>query len=90
VIVTRLDDAELERAPKRTLVAMVAPSCIETGHDQIDTYASFEATVGVRMAKAMDIDPDFILDWAKREVIRTEDLILRYAERLATEGRIDL
>ena len=89
-VLTKLDDGELDRAPKRTLVAMVAPSCIETGDDQIDTYAALEATIGVRMAKSLGLDSDQILDWAKREVERYEADIIRYAERLAWEGRIEV
>jgi hypothetical protein len=88
--VTRLADDSLERHPTGTLVAMVAPSCVVTSDPDIDAYGALEAQMGVHMAKVMGIDPIEILDSAKAEVTDLEGRILRYAERLAQKGRIDL
>ena len=88
--ITRLAEDSLQREPKLVLVALVAPSCVVTGDRDIDLYARLEAEVGVDVAKTMGFDPDEILDRAKLEVERTQDDIVRYAERLAAEGRIDL
>ena len=88
--ITRLAEDSLQRAPELVLVALVAPSCVVTGDPDIDLYAHLEAEIGVDVAKRMGFDPDEILDRAKREVERTQFEIVRYAGRLALQGRIDL
>lgn len=87
---TRLDPKSLRRAPKRVLVAMVAPSCVHTGHRQVDNYAALEALIAVQAMEIKGFDRDEILDWAKRSVEASQETILHLATQLAETGWVDL
>ena len=87
---TRLDEKSLRAAPKKVLVAMVAPSCVHTGHRQVDNYAALEALLAVQMMEVKGFDKDEILDWALRSIERSEEKILSLARQLAETGWVDL
>ena len=91
-VCTRLDDRDITRSPKKVLTAMAAPSCVRTGHRVVDEYAAVESCIAVERARALDLDPDEILDWAQRTVSRppVQDHILALAARLAQTGWVDL
>jgi len=88
---TRLDAKDLRREPVKVFVAMVAPSCVETGHPEIDDYAGIESFIAVRQMKARDIAPGPVLDEAKLAVEQPhiQDKILEIANRLAETGWVD-
>jgi energy-converting hydrogenase Eha subunit G len=89
---TRLDPKSLRTEPKKVMVAMVAPSCLTTGHPDVDTYAEMESCIAVRVCKLRGLDPDEICDWAKREMDRpsTQEMLLRLAGQLTLHGYVDL
>jgi hypothetical protein len=74
------------------MVAMVAPSCLTTGHPDVDTYSEMESCIAVRVCKLRGFDPDEICDWAKREMDRpsTQEMLLRLAGQLTLHGYVDL
>lgn len=90
--VTRLDPKSLRDEPINVMVAMVAPSCVTTGHPQIDDYAAMESFIAVRLMRAQGIDADAVLDRALREVKKTavQDHVLELAELLSQTGWVDL
>jgi len=91
-MVTRLDPTTLRRWPQKVFTAMVAPSCVTTGHTQIDDYAAMESFIAVRLMRAREIDADAVLDRALRVVKKTtvQDKVLELASALAETGWVDL
>ena len=87
---TRLDPKSLRSSPKEVLVAMVAPSCVHTGHRQVDNYAALEALLAVQMMEVKGFDKDEILDRAHRSVSSSEEKVLSLARQLAETGWVDL
>jgi hypothetical protein len=89
---TRLDERSLRDSPEKVLVAMAAPSCVLTGHRQVDDYAGMESFIAVRLMKAKGIDPDEVLDLALRTVEQpvVQDRVLELANGLAETGWVDL
>lgn len=91
-ICTRLHPKSLRLAPKRVMVAMLAPSNLTTGHPDVDTYADVESAIAVRVCKIRGFDPDEVCDWAKREMDRpsTQEMLLRITKQLTLSGWVDL
>ena len=91
-ICTRLDSQSLQREAKKVLVAMTAPSCVKTGHPQIDEYSAVVACMATERARRRGFEPDEILDWAKQEmeIRRVKDHVLTLAGELAALGWVDL
>jgi len=91
-LATRLDPTTLRRWPQKVFTAMVAPSCVTTGHTQIDDYAAMESFIAVRLMRARQIDADAVLDRALRVVKKTavQDKVLELANALAETGWVDL
>ena len=87
---TRLDERSLRREPRKVLISMAAPSCVQTGHKLVDEYAAVEACIAVERARVLGFDPEEILDQAKQSVERVEGQILGLAGRLAKTGWVDL
>lgn len=89
---TRLHPRSLRSMPMRVLTAMVAPSCMVTGHPDVDTYAEMESCIAVRVCKLRGFDPDEVCDWAKQEMDRpsTQEMLLRLAGQLTLHGWVDL
>lgn len=87
---TRLSEDSLRRHPEGVLVAMVAPSCVHTGHPHIDEYAAVESCIAIRRAKTLGLDGDTIFDRAKVLVEECQDRILELADQLADTGWVDL
>jgi hypothetical protein len=88
-MLTRLDPRSLVERPRETLMAMAAPSCIETGHPAVDAYGAAEAGLVTLAATQRGLDPDGILDEARREVTECEQGILALAGQLAAHGWVD-
>jgi hypothetical protein len=89
---TRLGEKSLRDEPINVMVAMVAPSCVHTGHRQIDDYAAMESFIAVQLMQQRGIDSGGVLDRALRVVQKTvvQDHVLELAELLAATGWVDL
>ena len=87
--ITRLDPREIQRHREEVLVAMVAPSCVQTGHRLIDDYAAIEAMIAKQRASLWKLDTDRIFDRAKTTVESVEQEILALAAQLAEHGWVD-
>jgi hypothetical protein len=81
-----LEDDCLEQDLEGVLVAMIAPSCIQTDDPAMDAYAEIETTLALVMGDKHGLDPDELLDRAHEAVIETEDEILRIADLLEERG----
>jgi hypothetical protein len=87
--ITRLDPRALQRNREEVLVAMAAPSCVETGFLPIDEYAAVEAFVVRQWTERWALDTAWVLDRAKRTVESVEPQILAIAAQLAEHGWVD-
>jgi hypothetical protein len=81
-----LEEDCLARDTQSVLVAMCAPSCVQTGDRATDYYSLLEASLALAYGQRHGLDPDWILSLAHQAVLVCEEQILYIADRLEQEG----
>jgi hypothetical protein len=82
------EELDLERDRRDILVAMAAPSFLDTYDRDVDAYAELEARLAYQLAARNGIDPTDIYDDAATLVSDHFPEVYDLADRLAAEGRV--
>jgi hypothetical protein len=79
---------DLDRDRHALLVAMVAPSFLNTYDADVDAYARLEASLAYEIARRNGIPPEDVYDDAATLVTDEQIAIYDLADRLEAEGRV--
>lgn len=84
-----LEEDCLEEDEEGVLVAMIAPTFVETGDPKIDNYAALEAAIACMYASKHGHNPDWLLHLARASVEACVEEVGRIAILLQDERVID-